>query len=381
MSRCLSCHMDSCARQTHCSCDCHLENKKAPTVNEPTTAPDAEPADDYAMQAANSALVDLEVNKDVENPFRVQAKAAIARGDTVCHDVARSQGQIYDNVKHMPWFIDAVAEELEANQDVNDTISNAFAYANGETPVDGDDGDENDAPSVDDGYHECLDCEGEFADEDCHAVDKGFVCEGCYRKRGPTEEQRQEVFAERKAAGLSDAEAAGHAWPESKEDEALLRRELAEDSAPMTMTIESNPEDILDASDPHAKQLGEQARQIATLNQRLTEADRATEYHRQQYESLQRTAAGLNNTISQLNEEIRERRLDDGRKTRRIKDLETVLRATAAYITKNRPRQPTAKAKSFDALAAQLLTTADKGKTPKAAVKPAAKKPAPKKRR
>ena len=365
MSRCLSCHMDSCARQTHCSCDCHLENKKAPTVNEPTTAPDAEPADDYAMQAANSALVDLEVNKDAENPFRVQAKAAIARGDTVCHDVARSQGQIYDNVKHMPWFIDAVAEELEANQDVNDTISNAFAYANDETPVDGDDGDENDAPSVDDGYHECLDCEGEFADEDCHAVDKGFVCEGCYRKRGPTEEQRQEVFAERKAAGLSDAEAAGHAWPENKEDEALLRRELAEDPAPMTMTIESNPENT--ASLPLERQL-----EIA--QDRLTDTEFTLTALKAQHKTLAAAYAKYRDEVDVLNSDARG-------KTRRIKNLETVLRTTAAYITKNRPRQPTAKAKSFDALAAQLLATADKGKTPKAAVKPVAKKPAPKKRR
>jgi hypothetical protein len=361
-------------------------------VNEPTTAPDAEPADDYAMQAANSALVDLEVNKDAENPFRVQAKAAIARGDTVCHDVARSQGQIYDNVKHMPWFIDAVAEELEANQDVNDTISNAFAYANDETPVDGDDGDENDAPSVDDGYHECLDCEGEFADEDCHAVDKGFVCEGCYRKRGPTEEVRQAVYAERIAAGLSPAEAAGHAWPENKEDEELLRRELADDAIneataaalyarPMEMTIEVDPENILDGSDPRDQKLGEQSRQIAKLTQDLKEANNATAYHQRLYESRQRTSGQLSNTVSQLQEEIREWQSEDRKKARRIRDLETILRASATYITKHRPRQPTAKSKNFDALAEQLMAAADKDKKPKAVAKPAAKKAPAKKKR
>lgn len=327
-------------------------------MNEPATeAPD----DNYAMDAANTALVDLEVNKDAENPFRVQAKAAIARGDTVCHDVARNQGQIYDNVKHMPWFVDAVAEELEANPVEEKPVT----YTNDETPTDDDEGDVDSSSGTDDGYHECLDCEGEFADEDCHAVDKGFVCEGCYRKRGPTEEVRQAVYAERIAAGLSPAEAAGHAWPENKEDEALLRRELAEDPAPMTMTIESNPENT--ASLPLERQL-----EIA--QDRLTDTEFTLTALKAQHKTLAAAYAKYRDEVDVLNSDARG-------KTRRIKNLETVLRTTAAYITKNRPRQPTAKAKSFDALAAQLLATADKGKTPKAAVKPVAKKPAPKKRR
>ena len=42
-----------------------------------------------------------------------RAKSAIERGDTVAHDVAAENGQIFDNVKHMKWFIEAVADEME----------------------------------------------------------------------------------------------------------------------------------------------------------------------------------------------------------------------------------------------------------------------------
>lgn len=41
-----------------------------------------------------------------------RAKKAIARKDVRCFDVADSYGQIFGNVKHMRWFIEAVAEEL-----------------------------------------------------------------------------------------------------------------------------------------------------------------------------------------------------------------------------------------------------------------------------
>lgn len=40
------------------------------------------------------------------------AKEAIERGDDICYDVATNAGQIFDNVKHMKWFVEAVAEEL-----------------------------------------------------------------------------------------------------------------------------------------------------------------------------------------------------------------------------------------------------------------------------
>jgi hypothetical protein len=40
------------------------------------------------------------------------AQAAIDRKDEICYDIAANEGQIFDNVKHMRWFVEAVAEEL-----------------------------------------------------------------------------------------------------------------------------------------------------------------------------------------------------------------------------------------------------------------------------
>ena len=41
------------------------------------------------------------------------AKKAIEKNDDVVYDVASGKGQIVGNVKHMPWFREAVADELE----------------------------------------------------------------------------------------------------------------------------------------------------------------------------------------------------------------------------------------------------------------------------
>ena len=38
---------------------------------------------------------------------------AIEKNDDVVYDVASGRGQIVGNVKHMPWFREAVADELE----------------------------------------------------------------------------------------------------------------------------------------------------------------------------------------------------------------------------------------------------------------------------
>lgn len=40
-----------------------------------------------------------------------KAKRAIAREDIRCFDVADGVGQMFHNVKHMRWFIEAVARE------------------------------------------------------------------------------------------------------------------------------------------------------------------------------------------------------------------------------------------------------------------------------
>jgi len=41
-----------------------------------------------------------------------KAERAIERGDARCFDLAAEKGQIFDNVKHMKWFVQLVAEEL-----------------------------------------------------------------------------------------------------------------------------------------------------------------------------------------------------------------------------------------------------------------------------
>ena len=45
------------------------------------------------------------------NPIAA-ALEAIEREDQVCFDVAAEHGQMFLNVKHMTWFVDAVAEAL-----------------------------------------------------------------------------------------------------------------------------------------------------------------------------------------------------------------------------------------------------------------------------
>lgn len=44
--------------------------------------------------------------------FVLAAKNQIERRSKLCFDVAANMGQIFDNVKHMQWFVDAVADEL-----------------------------------------------------------------------------------------------------------------------------------------------------------------------------------------------------------------------------------------------------------------------------
>ena len=45
--------------------------------------------------------------------FLSRASEAIEDADMVCFDVAAEHGQMFGNVKHMTWFVEAVADELE----------------------------------------------------------------------------------------------------------------------------------------------------------------------------------------------------------------------------------------------------------------------------
>lgn len=42
----------------------------------------------------------------------VAAMEAIANQETICFDVAAEYGQMFANVSHMTWFIEAVADEI-----------------------------------------------------------------------------------------------------------------------------------------------------------------------------------------------------------------------------------------------------------------------------
>jgi hypothetical protein len=54
----------------------------------------------------------IQLVKASEDDYVTKARQAIERGDSIAYDVALNEGQIFDNVKHMRWFIEAVADEL-----------------------------------------------------------------------------------------------------------------------------------------------------------------------------------------------------------------------------------------------------------------------------
>ena len=48
--------------------------------------------------------------------LREQARKEIETRSTLAFDVAKSHCQIFDNVKHLTWFLDVVEEELARNR-------------------------------------------------------------------------------------------------------------------------------------------------------------------------------------------------------------------------------------------------------------------------
>lgn len=53
----------------------------------------------------------------MRNEFYEQALDFIAHELPICYDIAWEVGQHFDNVKHMSWFIDAVADYLAEQED------------------------------------------------------------------------------------------------------------------------------------------------------------------------------------------------------------------------------------------------------------------------
>jgi hypothetical protein len=49
-----------------------------------------------------------------------RAEEAIANEETIIYDVAANYGQMVDNVKHMSWFVQAVADEIRLDLEPNE---------------------------------------------------------------------------------------------------------------------------------------------------------------------------------------------------------------------------------------------------------------------
>ena len=54
--------------------------------------------------------------KNHQDKYRAAAKRAIKRNAAVIYDVAADRGQIVGNIKHMPWFVDVVADWIQEDE-------------------------------------------------------------------------------------------------------------------------------------------------------------------------------------------------------------------------------------------------------------------------
>lgn len=72
----------------------------------------------WARENANGAKLGFHLEDPEKSIDQIQeAKKLIEAEDPFCYDIASSHGQIFDNVKHMAWFINAVAEGLTNNNE------------------------------------------------------------------------------------------------------------------------------------------------------------------------------------------------------------------------------------------------------------------------
>ena len=61
-------------------------------------------------------VVAVEGGETMTNEYREQAKVAIEGGWDIAYDVAALSGQMFENVKHMSWFIEEVANAIAADE-------------------------------------------------------------------------------------------------------------------------------------------------------------------------------------------------------------------------------------------------------------------------
>ena len=53
----------------------------------------------------------------MKNYFYEEALTCIENELPICYDIAAENGQQFKNVKHMSWFIDAVADYLQSQEE------------------------------------------------------------------------------------------------------------------------------------------------------------------------------------------------------------------------------------------------------------------------
>jgi hypothetical protein len=91
-----------------------ISEAKSEVVSPDTVDSDIKQSTESVEQAAKVAYGE----ETVYSPDTLQlAQRLIDSGDDIAYDVAANDGQIFDNVKGMEWFVKAVAEEIAGNED------------------------------------------------------------------------------------------------------------------------------------------------------------------------------------------------------------------------------------------------------------------------
>lgn len=159
---------------------------------------------------------------------------------------------------------------------------------------------------------------------------------------GPSEERLRNELA------VIDANPVG-AEPGGPDDtHGLSQRQL------MTLEFQTAPENILDASDPQIKQIGDLSREVISLQNQLELKIKEVEDGERRNSQLQTIASNLNHAVANkgvllagLEAELRKVKRDHS-------GLKTLVSQTAAYIAKAAPRTPSAKRTAFLKLADDL---------------------------
>jgi hypothetical protein len=84
-----------------------------------------------SIQVPSGANITININAKTAADWIAMAQQAIENDDEIIYDVAAEVGQIVDNVKHMRWFVEAVAQQLAEDNGREDFRSASKSAANG----------------------------------------------------------------------------------------------------------------------------------------------------------------------------------------------------------------------------------------------------------